>query len=142
MISSSVSARRRKQEVEKMFNFSGFTIIGVLFSSTFPDMDHTQAILMKGRRRKDGGDKLIFAIITKGDGRKFSILDEVILPVPKDCPDAARISEVTIGNKLTTATLRILADTAEISVTLEDRDVEYYRETYIFTPAPNMLELD
>ena len=56
-------------------------------------------------------------------------------------PDAARIAEVTIGNKLTTATLRILADTAEISVTLEDRDIEYYKETYIFTPAPNMLEL-
>ena len=97
------------QEVKRMFDFGGFTITGVLFSSVFP--------------------------------RRFKILDDVILPVPKDCPDAARIAEVTIGNKLTTATLRILADTAEILITLEDRDIEYYKETYIFTPAPNMLEL-
>lgn len=125
-----------------MFNFSGFTITGILFSSIFPDTDYVQAILMKGRRNRDGRDKLIFAIIEKGQGRKFSILDEVILPVPKDCPDAVRIAEVTIGNKLTTATLRILMDTGEISVTLEDRDVHYYREAYIFAPATNMLEFD
>lgn len=124
-----------------MFESCGFTITGVLFSSIFPDTDCMQAILMKGRKKRDGRDKLIFAIIEKGQGRKFSALDEVILPVPKDCPDAARIADVMIGNKLTTATLRILADTAEISITLEDRDVEYYRETYIFTPTPNMLDL-
>lgn len=125
-----------------MFEFNGFTFTAILFSSAYPDTDCMQSILMKGKKNRESKEKLIFAIITKGDGRKFSILDEVILPVPMDCPDAARIAEVTIGNKLTTATLRILADTAEISVTLEDRDVEYYRETYIFTPAPNMLELD
>ncbi|HIW37052.1 MAG TPA: hypothetical protein IAA30_08745 [Candidatus Treponema faecavium] len=124
-----------------MFDFGGFSISNVLFSSVFPDMDSTQAILMKGRRKRDGMEKLIFAIIEKGEGRSFKILDNVIFPVPKDCPDAARIAEVMIGNKLTTATLRILVDTAEISVTLENRDIEYYKETYIFTPAPNMLEL-
>ena len=132
---------RKCQEVKKMFEFCGFTITGVLFSNTFPDTDCTQAILMKGRRKRDGMEKLIFAIIEKGEGRMFKILDDVILPVPKDCPDAARIAEVTIGNKLTTATLRIFVDTAEISVTLVDRDIEYYKEIYIFTPAPNMLEL-
>lgn len=131
----------KPREEKKMFDFCGFNIISVLFSSIFPDTDCTQAILMKGRRKRDGMEKLIFAIIEKGEGRRFKILDDVILPVPMDCPDAARIAEVTIGNKLTTATLRILADTAEISVTLEDRDIEYYKETYIFTPAPNMLEL-
>ena len=125
------------QEVKRMFDFGGFSITGILFSSVFPDTDCTQAILMKGRRKRDGMEKLIFAIIEKGEGRRFKILDDVIM----DCPDAARIAEVTIGNKLTTATLRILADTAEISITLEDRDIEYYKETYIFTPAPNMLEL-
>ena len=125
-----------------MFDFGGFTITGVLFASTFPDTDCMQAVLMKGRRKRDGRDKLILAIIEKGQGRKFSTLDEVILPVPKDCPDAARIAEVTIGNELTTATLRILMGTGEISVTLEDRDVHYYREAYIFAPATNMLELD
>lgn len=125
-----------------MFEFCGFTITGVLFSSIFPDTDCMQAILMKGRKKRDGRDKLIFAIIEKGQGRKFSVLDEVILPVPKDCPDAARIAEVTIGNKLTTATLQILMDTGEISITLEDRDVHYYREAYTFAPATNMLELD
>ena len=129
------------REVKIMFEFCGFSIINVLFSSVFPDTECTQAILMKGRRKRDGMEKLIFAIIEKGQERRFKILDAVILPVPKDCPDAARIAEVTIGNKLTTATLRILVDTAEISVTLEDRDIEYYRESYIFTPAPNMLEL-
>ena len=129
------------QEVKRMFDFGGFSITGILFSSVFPDTDCTQAILMKGRRKRDGMEKLIFAIIEKGEGRRFKILDDVILPVPMDCPDAARIAEVTIGNKLTTATLRILADTAEISITLEDRDIEYYKETYIFTPAPNMLDI-
>lgn len=129
------------RELKSMFEYNGFTITGVLFSGVFPDTDCTQAILMKGRRKRDGMEKLIFAIIEKGEGRRFKILDDVILPVPMDCPDAARIAEVTIGNKLTTATLRILADTAEISITLEDRDIEYYKETYIFTPAPNMLDL-
>ena len=124
-----------------MFDFGGFTITGVLFSSIFPDTDCTQAILMKGRMHREMKEKLLFAIIEKQDDGSYSILDEVILPLPAECPDATRIAEVTIGNKLTTATLRILVDTAEISVTLEDRDIEYYKETYIFTPAPNMLDL-
>ena len=66
--------------------------------------------------------------ISKEQEEPSALLDEVILPVPKDCPKVARIAEVTIGNDLTTATLRILADTAEILVTLEDRDVEYTRK--------------
>ena len=129
------------QEVKRMFDFGGFTITGVLFSSVFPDTDRTQAILMKGRMHRERKEKLLFAIIEKQDGGSYSIFDEVILPLPTECPDATRIAEVTIGDALTTATLKFLVKTAEVSITLEDRDIEYYKETYIFTPAPNMLEL-
>ena len=64
-----------------------------------------------------------------------------MLPLPSACPDAARKAEVKIGGKLTSATLRFLMDTAEISIKLEDIDIECYRECYVFTPAPNILEL-
>ena len=65
------------QEVKRMFDFGGFSITGILFSSVFPDTDCTQAILMKGRRKRDGMEKLIFAIIEKGEGRRFKILDDI-----------------------------------------------------------------
>ena len=124
-----------------MFEFCGFSIINVLFSSVFPDMDCTQAILMKGRLHRESKEKLLFAIIEKHDDGSYSIFDEVILPLPSDCENAARIAEITIGDDLMAATLKFLMETAEVSITLEDRDIEYYKETYIFTPAPNMLEL-
>ena len=86
-------------------------------------------------------EKLIFAIIQKDEENGFTIWDEAVLPLPSDCPDAAGKAEVRIGGKLTSATLKFLMDTAEISITLEDIDIECYRECYIFTPAPNILEL-
>ena len=124
-----------------MFDFGGFTITGVLFSSVFPDTDCTQAILMKGRMHREMKDKLLFAIIEKQDDGTYSVFDEVILPLPAECSDAARIAEVTIGDALTTATLKILVETSEIAITLTDIDIEVYSENYIFTPAPNMLDI-
>ncbi len=123
-----------------MFEFSGFNIIGILFSGAYPDTDHMQGILMKGKMSSDSKEKLIFAIIRKEDDGSFSVFDEAILPLPTDC-EVARTAEVTIGDKLTTATLKILRDTAEISITLADADIEYYTETYIFRPARNLLEI-
>ena len=123
-----------------MFEFSGFNITGILFSGAYPDTDHMQGILMKGKMSSDSKEKLIFAIIRKEDDGSFSVFDEAILPLPTDC-DASRTAEVTIGDKLTTAALKILQDTAEISITLADADIEYYTETYVFRPARNLLEI-
>ena len=123
-----------------MFEFNGFNIIGILFSGAYPDTDHMQGILMKGKMSSDSKEKLIFAIIRKEDDGSFSVFDEAILPLPTDC-EAAKTAKVTIGDKLTTATLQILADTAEISITFADADIEYYTETYIFRPARNLREI-
>lgn len=124
-----------------MFDFSGFTITGVLFSCVFPDTDCTQAILMKGRIHRKRKEKLLFAIIEKQADGTYSVFDEVILPLPEECSDVARIAEVTIGDDLTTATLKILVETSEIEITVTDVDIEVYTEKYIFTPAPNMLDI-
>lgn len=123
-----------------MFEFSGFNITGILFSEAYPDTDHLQGILMKGKMGREIKEKLIFAIIKKEDEGSFSIFDEAILPLPTDS-EATRSAEVTIGDKLTTATLKILADTAELSITLADADIEYYVESYTFRPARNQLEI-
>lgn len=124
-----------------MFDFSGFTITGVLFSCVFPNTYRTQAILMKGRRHRERKEKLLFTIIEKQDDGSYSIFDEVILPLPAECSDVARSAEVTIGDDLTTATLKILVETSEIAITLTDIDIEVYTENYIFAPAPNMLDI-
>ena len=124
-----------------MFRFDGFDISAILFSNVFPDTQNTQAILLKGKKPDAEMEKLIFAIIQKAEGDGFTIWDEAVLPLPSACPDAARKAEVKIGGKLTSATLRFLMDTAEISIKLEDIDIECYRECYVFTPAPNILEL-
>lgn len=124
-----------------MFEFGGvFNITSILFSGTYPDTDHMQGILMKGRMGRDNKEKLIFAIIKKADNGNFIVFDEAILPLPAAC-DAVMNAEVTIGDDLTTATLKILRDTAEISITLADADIEYYTETYVFRPARNLLEI-
>ena len=75
-----------------------------------------------------GKEKLLFAIIEKQDDGSYSIFDEVILPLPTECLDAAMIAEVTIDYDLTAVTLKFLVKTAEVSITLEDSDIEYYRE--------------
>lgn len=124
-----------------MFRFDDFDISAILFSNVFPDTQNTQAILLKGKKPAAEMEKLIFAIIQKDEGDGFTIWDEAVLPLPSDCPVAAGKAEVRIGGKLTSATLKFLRGTAEISITLEDIDIECYRECYIFTPAPNMLEL-
>ena len=124
-----------------MFRFDGFDISAILFSNVFPDTQNTQAILLKGKRPDAELEKLIFAIIQKDEENGFTIRDEAVLPLPSACPDAARKAEVKIGGQLSSATMKFLMDTAEISITLEDIDIEHYQECYIFTPAPNMLEL-
>lgn len=125
-----------------MFKFNGFLITAILFASKFPDTEYIQGILMKGKRSMEGKEKLIFAIIKKDDaGKNFSIFDAVVLPIPADCKDVAMLTEITIGDDLTSATLKILPKTAEISVTLTDIDIEVYTENYVFAPAPNMLKL-
>lgn len=124
-----------------MFRFDGFDISAILFSNVFPDTQNTQAILLKGKKPEAEMEKLIFAIIQKAEGDGFTIWDEAVLPLPSDCPDVAGKAEMRIGGKLTSATLRFLMDTAEISIKLEDIDIECYRECYVFTPAPNILEL-
>lgn len=124
-----------------MFRFDGFDISAVLFSSIFPAGRYAQAILLKGKRPDAEMEKLIFAIIQKDEENGFTIWDEAVLPLPSACPDAARKAEVKIGGQLSSATMKFLMDTAEISITLEDIDIECYRECYIFTPAPNILEL-
>lgn len=124
-----------------MFRFDGFDISAVLFSSIFPAGRYAQAILLKGKKPDAELEKLIFAIIQKDEENGFTIWDEAVLPLPSACPDAARKAEVKIGGQLSSATMKFLMDTAEISITLEDIDIEHYQECYIFTPAPNMLEL-
>lgn len=124
-----------------MFRFDGFDISATFFSNVFPSAPNSQAILMKGKKPDAEMEKLIFAIIQKDKEHGFTIWDEAVLPLPSDCPDAAGKAEVRIGGKLTSATMKFLMDTAEISITLEDIDIEHYQECYIFTPAPNMLEL-
>ena len=124
-----------------MFRFDGFDISATLFSNVFPSAPNSQAILLKGKKPDAEMEKVIFAIIQKDEGDGFTIWDEAVLPLPSDCPVAAGKAEVRIGGKLTSATLKFLRGTAEISITLEDIDIECYRECYIFTPAPNMLEL-
>ena len=124
-----------------MFRFDGFDISAVLFSSIFPAGRYAQAILLKGKKPDAELEKLIFAIIQKDEENGFTIWDEAVLPLPSSCPDAARKAEVKIGGQLSSATMKFLMDTAEISITLEDIDIEHYQECYIFTPAPNMLEL-
>lgn len=125
-----------------MFEFNGFLITAILFASKFPDTEYMQGILMKGKRSKESKEKLIFAIIKDADdGKNFSIFDAVVLPIPSDYKDAAMLTEVTIGDDLTSATLKTLPKTAEISVTLTDIDIEVYTENYVFAPALNMLKL-
>ena len=125
-----------------MFKFNGFLITAILFASKFPDTEYIQGILMKGKRSMEGKEKLIFAIIKKDDaGKNFSIFDAVVLPIPSDYKDAAMLTEVTIGDDLTSATLKLLSKTSEISITLTDIDIEVYTENYVFTPASNMLKL-
>ena len=124
-----------------MFEFNGFTVTAILFAGAFPDTDPIQGILMKGKRSRNSKEKLIFARIKKENGGEFSIFDAVVLPLPSECKEAARIAEVTIGDSLTTATLKMLAGTAEISITLTDIDIEVYTETYVFRPARNLLEI-
>ena len=124
-----------------MFEFNGFNITGILFSSTYPDSYHMQGILMKGKKNRDSKEKLIFAILKKEDDGSFSTFDAVVLPIPSDCKDTAMFTEVTIGDALTSATLKLLPQTAEISVTLTDIDIEVYAETYVFRPARNLLEI-
>ena len=124
-----------------VFRFDGFDISAILFSNVFPSAPNSQAILLKGKKPDAEMEKIIFAIIQKDEENGFTIWDEAVLPLPSACSDAARKAEVKIGGKLTSATLKFLMDTAEISITLEDIDIEHYQECYIFTPAPNMLEL-
>lgn len=124
-----------------MFKFNGFIVTAILFASAFPDTNQLQGILMKGKKNRDSREKLIFAILKKEDGRNFSIFDAVVLPIPSDCKETAMLTEVTIGDALTSATLKLLLQTGEISVTLTDIDIEVYAETYAFRPVKNLLEI-
>ena len=124
-----------------MFRFDGFDISATLFSNVFPSAPNSQAILLKGKKPDAEMEKIIFAIIQKDEENGFTIWDEAVLPLPSACPDAARKAEVKIGGKLTSATLKFLMDTAEISITLENTTLEHFKESYTFTPAPNMIEL-
>ena len=124
-----------------VFRFDGFDISAILFSNVFPDTQNTQAILLKGKKPDAEMEKLIFAIILQEEENGFSIWDEVVLPLPADYPESARMAEVTIGGDWIYATVSFHLETKEISITLENTALDHFKESYTFTPAPNILEL-
>lgn len=124
-----------------MFRFDGFDISAILFSNLFPSAPNSQAILLKGKKPDAEMEKLILAIILQEEENGFSIWDEVVLPLPADCPESSRMAEVTIGGDWIYATVSFHLETKEISITLENTALDHFKESYTFTPAPNILEL-
>ena len=124
-----------------MFRFDGFDISAILFSNVFPSAPNSQAILLKGKKPDAEMEKVIFAIIQKDEGNGFTIWDEAVLPLPVDCPESSKMAEVTIGGDWLYATVNFHLETKEISITLENTALDHFKESYTFTPAPNMLEL-
>ena len=124
-----------------MFKFDGFDISATLFSNVFPSAPNSQAILLKGKKPDAEMEKLIFAIILQEEENGFSIWDEAVLPLPVDCPEYSKMAEVTIGGDWLYATVSFHLETKEISIMLENTALDQFKESYTFTPAPNMLEL-
>ena len=124
-----------------VFKFDGFDISATLFSNVFPSAPNSQAILLKGKKPDAEMEKIIFAIILQEEENGFSIWDEVVLPLPADCPESSKMAEVTIGGDWLYATVSFHLETKEISITLGNTALEHFKERYTFTPAPNMLEL-
>lgn len=124
-----------------MFKFDGFDISATLFSNVFPSAPNSQTILLKGKKPDAEMEKIIFAIIQKDEGDGFTIWDEAVLPLPADCPEFSKMTEVTIGGDWLYATVSFHLETKEISITLENTALDHFKESYTFTPAPNMLEL-